>query len=277
MKRAWAVCKRELKAFFVTPVGYIVLGTFALISGLGFTASFLFYGLMTESPSSYDLAAIPDFEETFLSPFLVYCGTIMTFIGPLITMRLFAEEHNQGTIEMLLTHPIRDREIIAGKYAAGLAMVLAMVAILVVYIAIIYRYVSVEPAVLVFGLFAVLLMGAAIVSMGLFISAICRSQVTAATLTFGLFFIFFIIGYFGEDLPEERPIPETWSEEAREAANAGYAVFRAFIHEIPIESHAKTMAEGILQPADIAYYILFTAFFLFLTFRALESRKWRGR
>ena len=277
MKRAWAIAKRELKAFFTTPIGYIVLGTFALISGLGFTASFLFYGLMTESPSTYDLTAVPDFEETFLSPFLVYCGTIMMFIGPLITMRLFSEEHNQGTIEMLLTHPVRDWEIIAGKYAAGLTLVLAMVAILVVYILIIYRYVSVEPAVLVFGLVAVFLMGASFVSMGLFISAICRSQATAATATFGLFFIFFIIGYFGEDMSEAPPTPETWSEELREAADMGYAVYRTFVRELPIDAHARTMTEGILQPADIAYYLLFSAFFLFLTFRALESRNWRGR
>jgi len=277
VKRAWAICKRELKAFFTTPVGYIVIGTFALISGLGFTASFLVYGLMTESPSAYDFTAVPDFEETFLSPFLVYCGTIMMFIGPLITMRLFAEEHNQGTIEMLLTHPLRDREIIAGKYAAGLVLILAMVAVLVIYILIIDRFVAVEPAVLAFGLVAVFFMGAAFVSMGLFISAMCRSQVTAATATFGLFFLFFIVGYFGEDLPEESPVPATWSADMHRAADTVYGVFRAFVQELPVDAHARTMAEGILQPSDIAYYLLFNAFFLFLTFRALESRKWGAK
>ena len=86
MSGAWAVCKREVKAYFTTPVGYIVLGTYALISGLGFTASFLRYALMTESPSTFGLSAALDFEESFLSPFMVYCGTIMMFIGPLITM-----------------------------------------------------------------------------------------------------------------------------------------------------------------------------------------------
>ena len=119
MSNSWAICKREIKAFFTTPVGYIILGTFALISGLGFTGSFLFYALMTESPSTYGFAAVPDFEETFFSPFLVYAGTIMMFIGPLITMRLLAEERNRGTIEMLLTHPVRDRDIIAGKYLSS--------------------------------------------------------------------------------------------------------------------------------------------------------------
>lgn len=275
MSKAWAICKREIAAFFITPVGYVVLGTFALISGLGFTASFLFYGVMSESPSSWDFTAVPDFEETFLSPFLVYCGTIMMFIGPLITMRLFAEEHNQGTMEMLLTHPLRDRDIIAGKYGAGLLMVLAMVAIVFVYIAIIYRFVSVEPVVLAFGLASVFLMGAALVSLGLFISALCRSQITAATVTFGLFFLLLMLGYFGEEMSEKSPTPESWPEQIRSIADAAYAVFYTVVRALPLDGHAKTMAEGILQPIDIAYYVLFSAFFIFLTFRALESRRWR--
>lgn len=275
MSKAWAICKREIAAFFITPVGYVVLGTFALISGLGFTASFLFYGVMSESPSSWDFTAVPDFEETFLSPFLVYCGTIMMFIGPLITMRLFAEEHNQGTMEMLLTHPLRDRDIIAGKYGAGLLMILAMVAIVFVYIAIIYRFVSVEPVVLAFGLVSVFLMGAALVSLGLFISALCRSQITAATITFGLFFLLLMLGYFGEEMSEKSPTPESWPEQIRSIADAAYAVFYTVVRALPLDGHAKTMAEGILQPIDIAYYVLFSAFFIFLTFRALESRRWR--
>ena len=276
MRNAWAICKRECKAFFTTPVGYVVLGTFALISGLVFTVSFLFYALWTESPSAYGFAAVPDFEETFFSPFLVSAGTIMMFIGPLITMRLLAEERNRGTIEMLLTHPLRDRDIVAGKYAAALMMVLAMVAILAVYILLIHRYATVEPAVLVFGLFAVFLMGAALMSIGLFISAICNSQATAATATFGLYFTFLIIGYFGEDLPTEKPAPANWPEDLRNLAGTAYNLFRALVQELPVEAHARTMAEGILQPFDIVYYLVFTAFFLFLTFRALESRKWRA-
>lgn len=276
MRNSWAICKREVKSFFTTPVGYIVLGIFALISGLGFTTSFMYYTLMTESPSAYGLPAIPNFEETFLSPYLVYCATILMFIGPLITMRLLAEERNQGTIEMLFTHPLRDREIIAGKYGAALVILAAMLAIVSVYVLIMNRYVEVEAAVLVFGLLAVFLMGAALISMGLFISAICNSQATAATATFGLFFVFFIIGYIGEDIPETASLPTAWSQEAQESAQTVYTVLRNFIQELPVEAHAKTMTEGILQPADIAYYVLFITFFLFLTARALESRKWRA-
>lgn len=276
MRNAWAICKREVLAFFTTPVGYVVVGTFALISGLGFTASFLFYGLMTESPSTYGFAAVPDFEETFFSPFIVYCGTLVMFIGPLVTMRLFAEEHNQGTIEMLFTQPLRDREIVLGKLGAGLVILLAMLAVTSVYIAIVYRYVPVEPAVLLCGMLALFLMGSALVSMGLFISALCRSQITAATATFGLFISLFIVGYFSDQLPEGNPAPETWSEQSREVGGAAYSVFRAVVLELPIDAHAKNMAEGVFHPADILYYLLIVGLFVFLTLRALESRNWRA-
>ena len=170
MSAMLAVAKRELRAFFTTPIGYIVLGAYALISGLGFTASFLFYARMTQSPSNYGYSAVPDFEENFLSPFLVYCGLLFMFIGPLLTMRLFAEERNQGTIELLFTHPLRDRDIIGGKFFAGLVLVGLMVLNLSVYVFLIYRYTDVEVAVLLLGLLSVLLMGAAILSVGVFVS-----------------------------------------------------------------------------------------------------------
>ena len=275
--KAWALCKRELGSFFSTPVGYVVLGTFSLITGLGFTTSFLFYAMMSESPLTYGFNAIPDFEETFLSPFLVFCGMIMMFIGPLITMRLLSEEKNQGTIELLFTHPLRDRDIVFGKYGAALAMLSFMMLITGVYMIIVYRYVDrVEPAVLWFGLLTVFLMGAAFLSMGLFISAVCSNQITAATSTFGAFFVFYILGTLADDLSEENPAPANWPELMRVPVGAAYRLLRALVQELPLDAHARDMAQGIVQPHDIAYYILFSAFFLFLTFRAIESRKWRA-
>lgn len=276
MKNAWALCKREFMSFFITPVGFVVVGTYALIAGLGFTASFLFYALISQSPSTYGYSGIPDFEEEFLSIFLVFCGTLTMFIGPLITMRLLAEERNRGTMELLLTLPLRDREIIAGKYAASLGMLLVMISVLAVHLAIIGYFVDVEWAVLVFGLATVFLMGAAFFAMGLFVSSMCSNQITAGTVTFGLFLLSYILGSLAEDLSDANPAPETWAEGIRAPIAIAYSVLRALAQELPLDAHAKDMAQGIVQPYDIAYYLLFSAFFLFLTSRALESRKWRA-
>ena len=276
MGNSWVICKRELKSYFSTPVGYVVLGAYALISGLGFSFSFIIYSFVTQAPAQYLQPAIPDFEEYFLSEYLVYCGLNMMFIGPLITMRLLAEERYQGTIEMLLTHPLRDRDIIFGKYLASLSILGMMFATTGLNMCIVYYFVDVEIEVLVFGLLAFFLMGSAFLSMGLFISSMCRTQITSATLTFAAYFVLFMMGYLADELPETLPVPEDWSAKAHSFMNAGYEGLRTIAHELPIDAHARQMAQGIFQPVDLTYYVLFILFFLFLTFRALEMRKWRS-
>ena len=276
MRNTWAVCKREFSSYFLTSVGYVVVGTIALIIGLAFAISFIAYAKMTQSPSSYGLNAVPDFEEWMLSPFLVFCGTLIMFLSPLITMRLLAGEKSQGTLELLLTHPLRDSNIIFGKFFAALAMLLVMMVILGVDLCIMGYFIDVEPLVLVFGLLTVFLMGSAFISLGLFVSSITSNQITAGSITFGLNLFFYIIGNVGEDLPEVLSIPESWPTFLSAPTAFAYTIFRALIIELPLDGHAKEMALGIVQPQDIAYYILFMAFFLFLTFRALESRHWRG-
>ncbi len=276
MKNVLALAKREFAGYFVTPVGYVIVGSFAVITGLGFVASFLFYCKVSVSPAEYAYPGVPDFEETLLGPFLVFCGMLIMFIGPLITMRLLAEERNRGTMELLLTYPLRDREIVFGKYLAAIAMMAVMIATLTVHLWLMAYFVDVEPAVLVLGLLTVFLMGAAFTSMGLFVSALSSNQVTAGTITLAIWLVSYILGTLGEDLPEENPVPDTWAESIKTAAGFGYGLFRGLVQELPLDAHAREMAQGIVTPKDIAYYILFAAFFLFLTFQALASRKWRA-
>ncbi|MBN2309231.1 MAG: ABC transporter permease subunit [Candidatus Hydrogenedentes bacterium] len=276
MRNTWAVCKREFMSYFITPIGYVVVGTYTAISGVGFAATFIIHCRMTQNPSMFGLDGIPDLEEGFLSPFLVFCGQLVLFIGPLITMRLLAEEKSRGTMELLSTHPLRHRDIIFGKYLAALGVLLVLLAVIGAELVIMSYYVNVEPAVLWFGLLAVFLMSAAFMSLGLFVSAVTRNPITAATMTFGLWFISYILGTFGGSLPEANPAPESLSEGLRHGIGLVYAVFRGVVVELPLDAHAGEMALGIVQPQDAVYYLLFSAFFLFLTFRALESRKWRA-
>ena len=276
MRNIWAVCKREFASFFVTPVGYVVVGIFAAVTGIGFAASFLFYAKISVNPSAFAYSNVPDFEETLLGPFLVFCGLLVMFIGPLVTMRLLAGERNRGTMELLLTHPLRDREIIFGKYLASLGMLIVMMAVVGVHLLIMAFYVNVEPGVLVFGLCAVFLMGAAFLSLGLFVSAMTNNQITAGSLTFGLSLVLYVIGTLGESLPKKNPAPEAWAAGLRNLAGTLYDFFRSLVQQLAFDGHAKEMTQGVFRPEDVAYYLLITAFFLFLTFRALESRKWRA-
>ena len=276
MRNVWAVAKREFISYFVTPVGYVVVGIFTAITGLGFCASFLFYAQVSANPSAYAYSGVPDFEETLLSPLMIFCGMLVMFTGPLVTMRLLAEEKNRGTLELLLTYPLRDREIVFGKYFAALGMLLVMISSVCVHLAILAYYVDVEKVVLVFGLLSVFLMGAAFMSMGLFISSVTGNQITAGTLTFGLSFISYVLGTFAERLPSKNPAPAGWNADLQKLIAFCYDLFRALLQQLPLDAHAKQMAQGIVEPKDIVYYLLVIAFFLFLTFRALESRRWRA-
>ncbi len=276
MRNTWAVCWREFKSYFITPVGYIVVGTYAVISGLGFTAAFIWHARSTQSPMDYQFEGVPDLEEFFLSPYLVFCGQLMLFIGPLITMRLLAEERNRGTIELLLTHPLRDREIIFGKYLASLMVALVLMAVVAAHLSTLLYHTNVEPAVLLLGLLGVFLVSASFLSMGLFISALSPNQVTAATITFAAWFVMFILGNLATDLPEVRDFVNEVPQAMQVIAIPAYSVFRAAALELPMDAHAAEMAQGVLRPEDLAYYVLTIAFFLFLTFRAFETRKWRA-
>lgn len=277
MRNTWAVCKREFKSYFFTPVGYVVVGMVTVIAGMAFSISFITHSDITQNPGMYAYTTVPDFEETFLSPYLVFCGMLIMFLAPLITMRLLAEERHRGTIEFLLTQPLRDREIIFGKYLAALGVLGVMMLCVVVNLCIMGWFVEgVEPPVLVFGLLTVFLMGAACISLGLFVSSVTRTQIMSGTITFGVTLILFIVGNLGEDMPAANPVPEQWPGFLREGIGFLYTIFRGLIVELPIDAHAKEMALGVVQPVDIAYYVLFSAFFIFLTFRALESRNWRG-
>ncbi len=277
MRNIWAVCKREFASYFTTPVGYVVVGVFSLISGLGFATSFIFYARITAAPSAYDYPGVPDFEERLLSPYLVFCGILIMFIGPFITMRLMAEEKHRGTMELLLTHPLRNRDIIFGKYFAALGMLLVMMGIIGVQLGVMAHYVEhVEMAVLFFGLLTVFLMSASFVSLGLFISAMARNQITAAAMTFGVLFVSYVLGSLGGDLPDTLAVGATWSAGLQRAVAFFYGLFRSLVSELALDAHAKNMAQGIVQPEDIAYYVLVAAVFLFLTFRVLDTRKWRA-
>lgn len=275
MRAVWAICKREFASYFVTPVGYVVVGVYVAITGIGFLASFIYYARISQSPAAYEYPGVPDFEETMLSPFLVFCGQVILFLGPLITMRLLAEEKHRGTMELLLSYPVRDAEIVFGKYLAALGILIVMMGGVFVHLGIVAWFAAVEPAMLLFGLFSVFLMGAAFVSLGLFISALARNPITAATGAFGAFFLSYILGAIGKDLSEANPAPVSWNEQSRAVVGFFYGLFRQLVQELPIDAHAREMTQGILQPEDIVYYAAFITFFIFLTFRVLEARKWR--
>lgn len=276
MTTTLAVARREFASFFLTPIGYVAVGLYALLSGLGFTFQLLMFSRISQAPSDFGYGTAPDFEEWMLSPFLMYCGLLVMFLAPLITMRLIADERHRGTIELLFTFPLRDRDIVLGKFLAAAGMVFVMMLPVMVDLVIVASLVDIEPAVLVLGLSAAFLMGLSFISLGLFVSSVTHNQVTAGFITFGASMLIYVVGNVAEKLPKGNPVPEAWPDAARAFGGAVYSFFRATMNELAMDNHAKEMAQGIFQPKDPVYYLLFCAFFVYLTFRSLESRNWRA-
>ncbi|MFP4500543.1 MAG: ABC transporter permease [Candidatus Hydrogenedentota bacterium] len=276
MRNVWALCRREFAAYFLTPVGYVTVGIFAVLAGVGFRNLFFEFMRVSQEPSKYGYTSVPDFEEYFLNPFLTYCAILVMFLAPLITMRLLAEEKHRGTVEQLYTLPLREYQIVFGKYLAAVGMVLVMMLVIGVDLAVVGWFTAVEPLILAAGLLSVFLMGLAFLALGLFVSALSRNQMSAGTLTFGLSLLFFFISDMVAKLPRpEDPAGTTDSGLAR----AGFIVYDVFLESVgklAADAHVKDMTLGVLNPEDVAFYLLFAAFFLFLTFRALESRFWRA-
>jgi ABC-2 type transport system permease protein len=170
-------------------------------------------------------------------------------------MRLFAEERRSGTIELLLTYPIRDGAVLLGKYLAALAMYGVMLLFTLVYPAVVLYFARVEWGVLGAGYLGLLLMGATFLAVGIFASSLTENQIVASIITFGILLIFWVIG---------------WS-----ADYAGGPWGRVLSH-ISLLEHFDSFAKGVLDTKDILYYVNFTIVALFLTLRSLEARRWKG-
>ena len=194
--RTWAVFKKELRLYFSSPIAYAVLTIFSLISGWFFYNVFGYYVMASMQAAmnpmmARDLSVI----EGVLRPLFQNMSVIMLLMMPILTMRLFAEEKKSGTIELLLTYPVRDGEVLLGKYLAALAVFAAMLALTLAYPLIMAWVTPLEWGPLATGYLGLLLQGAAFIAIGILISSLTENQIVAAVATFGTLLIFWVIGW----------------------------------------------------------------------------------
>ncbi|MBN2289821.1 MAG: ABC transporter permease [Candidatus Glassbacteria bacterium] len=242
------VYKRELRSYFTSPIAYVVLTFFILLT------SFFFYVFISEfsqasmSPSPYGPRNL-NVTIHVLRPLLGNISVIMLFVMPLITMKPFSEERKSGTIELLLTYPLSDLEVLMGKFFAAFTLFLSMLALTLVYPLFMVLHSQPEPGTLLSGYLGLLLMAAAFMSLGIFISSLTENQLVAAVATFAILLILWIIRWVG---PNE------------------------LVRHLSILEHFNNFSEGLIDTRDIVYYLSFTILWLFMTLRVLESKKWRS-
>ena len=254
--KVWPVFKKELRLYFTSPVAYAVGTIFLLIAGYFFYSIFAFFTMASmQAMMNPAMARELNVTDSVLRPLFSNLSVILLLIMPLLTMRLIAEERRAGTIELLLTYPIRDGAVLAGKYLAALALYAMMIGLTLAYPAMVAYFAQLEWGPLLTGYLGLLLMGAAFLAVGLFASSLTENQIVAAVITFGVLLMFWVIG---------------WS-----ADYAGGAFGRVLAH-LSILEHNESFSRGVVDTKDVIYYVNFTALALFLTLRALESRRWKG-
>ena len=254
--KVWPIFKKEMRLYFTSPVAYVVVMIFLLIAGYFFYSIFAFFTLASmQSAMNPAMARDLNVTDSVMRPLFSNVSVILLLLLPLLTMRLFAEERRSGTIELLLTFPVRDGAVLIGKYLAAFALYAVMLGLTVLYPGIVAYFARLETGPVFTGYLGLLLMGAAFIAVGIFTSSLTENQIVAAITTFGTLLIFWILG---------------WS-----ADYAGGAVGRVLQH-LSILEHNESFAKGVLDTKDIIYYLNFTILALFLALRSLEARRWKG-
>ncbi len=242
MRTFLAMTRRELGVYFVSPMAYIILTALLAIAG------WAFWSTMANAAES----RLPvDFSGTLAM--VVY---IVVLTSSLVTMRLIAEEKSKGTLEIILTAPISDAAFVLAKFAASMVLLVYLLVLTVGYLAIITRYGLVDYGAVACGYLGVLLVGAVTYSMGLFVSSLCSSQVTAGVITLALSLLLILADLLGGNLAEG-------------------SFWREFLGYVDLTRNFGDFLRGVVDRSRLVYLTSVVAFFLFLTTRVVESRRWR--
>ncbi len=249
------ICQKEMKSYFSSPVAYLLMTMFAVIFGFFFwnvVGYFVFMGMQQQMGGrSFPM----NLNEQVIRPLLSNVSVIGLFLIPLITMRLFAEEKRSGTIELLLTSPISDVQILVGKWLAAILMYGAMLLVAGLNFIFLFAYGQPDWRPMLVAFLGLMLQAAGLLAIGTFISTLTKNQIIAGATTFGVCLLLWIMEWV-----------------------SGYetATWAKVLAYLSIVSHFESFAKGVLDSKDIIFYLSVIFFGLFLTARSLESLRWRA-
>lgn len=255
MRNIWTIYRKELKSYFASPIAYLLMAVFALIFGYFFyvaTAIFVTRGFESQMMGR----GFPmDINEWVIRPLLMNVSVIGLFLIPMITMRLFAEEKRSGTIELLMTSPVRDVEVILGKWFAALTLYAAILGISAINMAFLFVYGEPDWKPILVGYLGLLLQGGCLLAVGTFISTTTRNQIIAGGATFAACLLLWILDWVSS------------------YETAAWAKVMAYLSVV---THFEAFSKGVLDSKDVIFYVSVIFFGLFLTARSVESLRWRA-
>lgn len=255
MRNILTIWRKEMRSYFVSPIAYLLLVMFAFIFGWFFWIilnSFVEYGM--ESMMRGESFPM-NLNEQVIRPLLGNAGVIGLFLIPMITMRLFAEEKRSGTIELLVTSPIRDSEVIIGKWLAALTMYGALLLLTALNFVFLFKYGNPDWKPLLVGYLGLLLQAGALLAIGTFISTLTKNQIIAGAVTFGVCLLLWILQWV-----------------------SGYetATWARVLAYMSVITHFESFAKGVIDSKDAIFYVTVIFLGLFFTARSMESLRWRS-
>jgi len=251
----WTICRKELTSYFRSPIAYGVMAFFALIAGYFFYVAVVIFVQRGIESSLQGQEQPMDVNDWVIRPLFSNLSVIGLFLIPMITMRLFAEEKRSGTIELLVTSPVRDMEIIIGKWLAAMILYASMLGLSVLSVLFLFAYGKPDWKPVAVGYLGLLLQGGALLAVGTFISTWTKNQIVAGVAGFGVCLMLWVID---------------WVSSFQTSVQA------TVLSYISVLQHFDSFSKGVLDAKDIIYYISAIFVGLFLTGRSLESLRWRA-
>ena len=228
---------KETKLYFGTPAAYIVGAMFLGLTGVFFVA---------------DVTA--PFAEAGVRGIVDWASFFVIFLAPLLTMRLLAEEQKLGTLELLLTSPVRDWEVVLGKYIASFLILAAILAVTLYYVVLLYSFGDPDTGPVLSGYLGLLLYGAAALAIGLLGSSLSSNQIVAAVVGIAILLMLSFVNLIADIVT---------------------GVASEIFNGMSMNEHIVDFSRGVIDTSSVVFFLSLTAIFLFLTIRSLETRRWR--
>lgn len=255
VRNVLAITEKELRSYFASPIAYIIIGLFSLLFGYFFYVYLMLFVRQSEQMMQFGGGGSANVNQQMIRYVLLNVSVILLFLMPVITMRTYSEEKRSGTIELLLTSPVTDVQIILGKFLGAMGLYGAMLLVTMLYMSILFFIGNPEWRPLVAGYLGLLLMGGCFISVGLLISSLTKNQIVAGAITFAVFLMLWVINWMADQ--------------------AG-PVARQILTTLSITDHFDDFARGIIDTKHLVYYVSFITFGLFLTSKSVDMERWKG-
>lgn len=237
LRNIGTIAGKELYTYFASPIAYLVIAAFLVMNGYLFSVILL---------SSRAASMTSSFADMVI---------ILLFLSPAITMRLLSEEQRSGTIELLLTSPLRDFELVLGKWLASMAFFVVMLALTLPYPLFLFKFGSPDPGTILGGYIGILLLEGVFLAIGLLMSSVTQNQIVALALSFGVLLVLWLLQGAGQSF--------------------GSGGASSIVQYIALAPHFDSFTGGDIELKDLVYYVSLILIALFLTVRSIETRRWR--